>query len=58
MIRDLYYASTGKQPLTEAAARALVQRWLWYDWIRTFFIAAGFASALQALSAHHRTTGA
>lgn len=58
MIRDLYYASTGKQPLGEVAAKALVAKWLWYDWIRTFLSGVGFACALHALSRHHSTTGA
>jgi hypothetical protein len=58
MIRDLYGASTGKRRLAEAAVQALVNKWLWYDWIRTFFIALGFVCALHALSTHHRATRA
>ena len=49
MIRDLYWASTGKQPLTVEATRALVSRWLWLDWSRTALIAVGFVASLQAL---------
>lgn len=58
MIYDLYGAGTGKRPLAGAATHALINRWLWYDWIRTMFIALGFAGSLHAISIQHRATGA
>lgn len=58
MIYDLYGTSTGKRPLPEAAVQALVNQWIWYDWIRTAFIAMGLGCALHAISTQHRTTGA
>jgi hypothetical protein len=54
MIRDLYGASTGTRPLGEGPAQALVNKWLLYDWVRTAFIAAGYACALHALATNHR----
>ena len=50
MIRDLYGASTGARPLTEAAAKSLAAQWIVYDWIRTAFIAVGFVCAIRAIS--------
>lgn len=49
MIRELYWASTGKQPLSAAAAQAVVDKWLLYDWVRTAVSAFGFVCALKAL---------
>ena len=50
MIRDLYWASTGKQPLDSLAAAALAHQWIFYDWIRTALIAVGFVASLLAMS--------
>ena len=50
MIRDLYWASTGKQPLESQAAAALAHQWIFYDWIRTALIAVGFVASLLAVS--------
>jgi hypothetical protein len=50
MIRDLYWASTGKQPLDSQAAAALTHQWIFYDWIRTALIAVGFVASLLAVS--------
>ena len=50
MIRDLYWASTGKQPLDSQAAAALAHQWIFYDWIRTALIAVGFVASLLAMS--------
>src|SRR5205823_14102065 len=58
MIRDLYGASTGSRPLTEAAAQSLVGQWIAYDWIRAAFIAVGFACAVRAISTVHRAYAA
>ena len=54
MIRDLYGASTGSRPLTEAAARSLAAQWILCDWIREAFAAAGFVCATRAISTLHR----
>lgn len=53
MIRDLYYAGTGAQPLQASDARSLVNRWLVLDWLRTALIAVGFVSAIQTVSSKH-----
>jgi len=50
MIRDLYWASTGKQPLNSEAAAALAHQWIFFDWIRTALIAVGFVASLLAMS--------
>jgi hypothetical protein len=50
MIRDLYWASTGKQPLDSQAATAPAHQWIFYDWIRTALIAVGFVASLLAMS--------
>ena len=50
MIRDLYWASTDKQPLDSQAAAALAHQWIFYDWIRTALIAVGFVASLLAVS--------
>lgn len=54
MIRDLYYAGTGAQPLEVSAAQSLVNRWLLLDGLRTALIAVGLGSSMQALSSSHR----
>ena len=50
MIRDLYWASTGKQPLDSQASAALAHRWILFDWIRTALIAVGFVASLLAMT--------
>lgn len=50
MIYDLYGASTGSRPLTEAAVRTLAARWIVYDWVREAVIAVGFVCAVRAIS--------
>ena len=50
MIQELYWASTGKNPLDTQAATALAYKWVLYDWLRTAFIALGFSASLQAMS--------
>ena len=58
MIRDLYGASTGLKPISEAAAQSIVHRWVLYDWGRAFLIAAGFVCAVRAISTTHGAHGA
>jgi len=58
MIRDLYHAGTGAQPLEASAAKSLVNQWLVLDWLRTALIAVGFGSSIQAVSSSHRAHGA
>ena len=58
MIRDLYYAGTGTQPLDVSAAQSLVNRWLVLDWLRTALIAVGLGSSIQAVGSSHRAYGA
>jgi hypothetical protein len=58
MIRDLYAASTGSRPLTEAAAQSLAAQWIAYDWIRAAFIAVGFVCVVRAISTIHRAYAA
>ena len=50
MIQELYWASTGRNPLDTQAATALAYKWVLYDWLRTAFIALGFSASLQAMS--------
>jgi hypothetical protein len=54
MIQELYWASTGRQPLAPEAAKALAHKWVVYDWARAGLIALGFLCALRAISTHHR----
>jgi hypothetical protein len=58
MIRDLYGASTGSRPLTEAAARGLAAQWIVYDWIREALIAVGFVCGVRAISTIDRAYAA
>jgi len=58
MIRDLYGASTGTRPITEAAAQSLAAQWIVYDWIRAGFIAVGFVCAVRAINTIHRAYAA
>jgi hypothetical protein len=58
LIRDLYRAGTGAAPHSEAAAQALVIKWLWYDWIRAALGIPAFGCAVQALRASDRALGA
>jgi Domain of unknown function (DUF1772) len=58
MILDLYAASTGSLPMTEAAAQSLAAKWIVYDWIRAVFIAVGFACAVRAINTAHRAHAA
>jgi hypothetical protein len=55
MIQGLYGASTGAHPLSEPAARSLVNKWLLYDWVRTALIAVGFVSSIRAISVSARS---
>jgi len=58
MIRGLYYAGTGAQPLEPSAAQSLVNRWLVLDWMRTALIAVGLGCSIQAVGSSHRAHGA
>lgn len=50
MIRELYRAGTGAAPLSESAAHALVNRWIWFDSIRTALTLPVLVSIARALS--------
>lgn len=54
MIRALYRAGTGTEPLAEAAARALVHRWILFDLARTMLGVVAFGASVQALATRHR----
>ncbi len=58
MIRELHGAGTGKTPLGDAAAQALVNKWLLYDWIRCALGIPAFGCSVQALSTRQRALGA
>lgn len=58
MIRDLYGASTGSRPLSEAAAQSLATQWIVCDWIRTAFVGVGFVCAVRAISTIQRAHAA
>lgn len=50
LINELYQVAHHRVTLSDADAAALVKRWFIYDSIRIVVIAAGFVSAVQAIS--------
>jgi hypothetical protein len=49
MITALYRAGTGTAPLSDAAVDALLNKWLWYDWLRGALGVPALVCAVQAL---------
>jgi hypothetical protein len=50
LIQELLWVRRGRHPLGPQAASALAAKWIIYDWLRTVFIALGFAASLRAIS--------